>query len=244
MRIVTNEKLIRRNRKIGQYLSIGSLVILGVGLYMSFQPQYTMASFVALILGFMVSQVGIYYGNRWGRTPRPDERLNLSLKGLDNRFTLYHYVSPVAHLLTGPAGIWVLLPFAQRGKITFEKGRWRQKGGNLYMKLFAQEGLGRPEQDIKAAVDEMEKFIHTLPLGDTIGPVQAALVFTDPEVEIDAPEAPNPTLTAEKLKDFFRQRLKNRSQTLTPDQVRIVEDALPGSRSDSSGVTDEDTGEE
>jgi hypothetical protein len=39
MRIVTNEKLIRRNKKIGQYLSISSLGILGIGLYLCFRPD-------------------------------------------------------------------------------------------------------------------------------------------------------------------------------------------------------------
>ncbi len=37
MKVVTNTKLIKRNAKIGQYTSIGALVILGVGLYISFK---------------------------------------------------------------------------------------------------------------------------------------------------------------------------------------------------------------
>ena len=64
MKIVTNKKLIQRNRKVGQILSIASLAVLGVGMYMSFQPQLLSYSFLALIVGFMVSQTGIYYGNR------------------------------------------------------------------------------------------------------------------------------------------------------------------------------------
>ncbi len=241
MRIVTNEKLIRRNKKIGQYLSIGSLVVLGIGLYMSFRPEYVTASFLALIVGFMISQVGIYYGNRWGRTPRPDESINLALKGLDNRFTLYHYVTPVAHLLTGPTGVWVLLPFHQRGKITYEKGRWRQKGGNFYMKIFAQEGLGRPEVDVQSAVADMEKYLKGIPNGETLLPVNAALVFTNPETVVEAPDAPVTALNAEKLKDFFRQRLKNRAQTFTAEQINVLERTLPGTREEGE---EEEEGDE
>ncbi len=36
MKIIKNEKLIKRNGQIGQYTSIGALVVLGVGMYISF----------------------------------------------------------------------------------------------------------------------------------------------------------------------------------------------------------------
>jgi hypothetical protein len=37
MKIVTNSKLIRRNAAIGKYSSIVALVILGIGLYITFK---------------------------------------------------------------------------------------------------------------------------------------------------------------------------------------------------------------
>lgn len=228
MKIVTNEKLIRRNRRLGQYLSIGSLVILGVGLYISFRPEMISLSFLALIIGFMLSQVGIYFGNRWGRSPRPDEIISASLKGLDNRYTLYHYTSPVMHLLVGPAGMWILLPYSQRGNITYEKGRWRQKGGNWYLKLFAQEGLGRPDMDARSSQEDMKKFIAKLPEAETLPAVNTALVFTNPKVAVDAPEAPIPTMAVEKLKDFIRLRTKEKANVMSMEQVKIIESALPG----------------
>ena len=41
MKIVKNEKLIARNGKIGQWMSLASLVVLGLGLYISFSmPEY------------------------------------------------------------------------------------------------------------------------------------------------------------------------------------------------------------
>lgn len=36
MKIIKNEKLIKRNAKIGQWTSMGALVILGLGMYISF----------------------------------------------------------------------------------------------------------------------------------------------------------------------------------------------------------------
>ena len=70
MKIISNDKLIKRNATIGQVTSLSSLVILGIGMYISFKsPEYFNISIGALLVGFILSQVGIYFGNRWGRRP-------------------------------------------------------------------------------------------------------------------------------------------------------------------------------
>src|SRR5512136_863354 len=109
MKIVKNEKLIKRNSQIGQYTSLGALAVLGVGMYISFKRQDLFVySIAALILGFAMTQIGMFFSNRWGRSPRPDEQLDSALKGLPGDTVLYHYMSPVPHLLVGPAGVWIL----------------------------------------------------------------------------------------------------------------------------------------
>jgi hypothetical protein len=227
MKIVTNTKLIQRNRRIGQILSLGSLAVLGVGLYISFRPELLSYSFIALIIGFMISQIGIYFGNRWGRSPRPDEQLTSALKGLDDKYTLYHYTAPVSHLLVGPSGLWVLLPYNQTGVITYQKGRWKQKGGSLYLKVFAQESMGRPDMDVKSSLEDIQKFVNK-ELGDMEKPpIQAAVVFTNPKVEVKAPEAPIPTLEVDKLKDLIRKKVKENSKLFAPESLKVITSALP-----------------
>ena len=128
MNILIHEKNVRRNAKIGQYTSLASLVILAGGMYVSFvYPNLLYISFIALLVGFVLSQVGIYYGNRWGRHPRVDERLTATLKGLTKDYTMYHYLTPVNHLLVGPAGVWVIEPYYQRGTIVYDGKKWKQK---------------------------------------------------------------------------------------------------------------------
>ena len=115
MNIIKNEKMIRRNARIGGIVTIVSLVVLGIGMYITFaRPEMFSLSILALLVGFLLSQVGIFFTNRWGRKPRPDEMLDQSLKGLDDRYSLYHYATPVSHLLIGPAGIWTLHPKTQK----------------------------------------------------------------------------------------------------------------------------------
>ncbi len=212
MNIVRNEKLINRNAKIGRWVSFISLIILAGGMYISFrQPENVGLSLSALLLGFVLSQMGIYYTNRWGRSPRPDQELDAALKGFGKRYTLYHYTSPVAHLLVGPVGIWVLIPKPQRGRITYEKNRWRKRGGGIlstYLALFAQEGLGRPTLEISSEINALAKFLRKKLPDQELPPIQAALVFTHPQVEINAENAPAPTLSAKKLKEFLRKVAK------------------------------------
>jgi hypothetical protein len=230
MKIVTNEKLIKRNKKIGQITSIASLLVLGIGLYFSFSTSNTNSvsiTFGALILGFLLSQVGIFYGNRWGRSPRPDERLIQSLKGLEDKYTFYNYTTSVPQLLVGPSGIWVLIPYTVKGLITYDekKKRWKHKGGNFYLKLFAQESLGRPDLDALGMVNDAEKFIAKNLQNFDHPPIQAALVFTNENISVDAGNAPVPTLAAGKLKDFFRRKAKEEPAPL--ETIKLLQAALP-----------------
>ena len=121
MRIIKNEKLIVRNGKIGNWTSIAALAVLGLGMYISFsKPELFTYSIICLVVGFIMTQIGMYMGSRWGRSPRPDEKFDTGLKGLHSEFNMYHYSSPVSHLLVGPSGVWVLLPYHQRGKVSFD----------------------------------------------------------------------------------------------------------------------------
>lgn len=222
MKIYTDEAKIKKNRLIGQITTIASLVILAIGLYLSFQGagNYITISFAALILGFILSQVGISYGNRWGKHPRPDESIDSSLKGLDDRYSLYHYVTPVSHLLLGPSGIWILLPYAQGGTITYVKDRWHQKGGNFYLKLFAQESLGRPDLDISTTSMDLKRFFEKK-LPELEAPdIHSVLIFTNERTSVEAEEAPIPTIPIKKLKDLIRKTAKDNPVAL--DQLSPI----------------------
>ena len=213
MKIVTNTKLINRNAKIGQYTSIGALVILAAGLYISFKmPDKFAYSMACLLLGFFLSQVGMYFGNRWGRRPRPDEVIEKSLKGLGREFSLYNFVTPVSHLLVGPAGVWVLMPYYVNGIVTFEKKRWRVKGGGFaqgYLRLFGQDNIGRPELESEAEIESAKRYLkRVLPEGTEIPQIKAALLFANPKVELKVEDSPVPALTPKDLKDFLRNKSK------------------------------------
>ena len=214
MKIITNESLIKRNAKIGQFAMLAGLAVLLGGMYISFKiPEKFSWSIGALMIGFLLSQVGIYYSNRWGRRPRPDEMLDASLKGLDNKFSIYHYTTPTQHLLVGPAGIWVLIPKHISGTITYSNGRYKQKGGNLYLKIFAQESLGKPEYEITSEKSKIYDLLSEHLPEDKIPTIKSALIFTNPKADIQVEQDDDPpavTIPIGKLKDVIRKEAKGK----------------------------------
>jgi hypothetical protein len=230
MKTVKNEKLIKRNAKIGQYTSMGSLVVLGIGLYITFKyPDKFAFSLGALLIGFFLSQVGINFTNRWGRNPRPDDIIDKSLKGIGREFTIYHYVTKVPHLLVGPAGIWTIIPFFQGGTVVYEKSRWRARGGGFlqsYMRLFGQENLGRPDLESQAEIETAKRYLkRILPEVTEIPDVGAILLFANPKVELSVNDAPVPALLPKDLKDFLRE--KGKEKVLDDNILSTIRTALP-----------------
>jgi len=230
MKIVTNAKLIKRNAKIGQYTSLGALIVLGVGLFITFKmPDKFAYSLAALLLGFFMSQMGIYFTNRWGRSPRPDEIIDKSLKGLGREYSMYHFVTPVPHLLVGPAGVWANLPYYQSGTISYEKKRWRAKGGGFaqsYLRFFGQDNIGRPDLEAEAQIDSAKRhFKRVLPEGTEVPPVRAALLFANPKVELKVDEVPLPAMLPKDLKDFLRE--KSKAEPISESTLETVRKALP-----------------
>lgn len=227
MIIVRNEKLVTRNNRIGKYSGVISIIVLAAGVYLTirYKDQFTYSLF-ALVIGFTLSQIGIFYANRFGRSPRPDEELDAALKGLDDQYVLYHYQSPISHLLVGPAGIWMLLPFNQKGKIIYteRRGKWKKIGGNLYLRFFAQDSIGNPDGEISSGFKRLTKEFHKIP--ELVLPeIQAALVFLDEGAVVEAENAPHPTIHARQLKKLIRKEAKG-DHSLSTTTMKTIQDYL------------------
>ena len=55
MKIIKNEKLIQRNGKIGSFLSLAALVVLGIGMYISLvRKDLFIYALIALLVGFVM----------------------------------------------------------------------------------------------------------------------------------------------------------------------------------------------
>lgn len=230
MKIIINEKKVKKYRKIGSAFLYGTFAFLAIGVILTFNQdisKYMTAYFLTLFLALIASQVGVYLTNHYGGNPRQDEALNAALKGLDDRYRIYHFNAGTNHLLLGPSGLQILIPYMQTGSFTYneEKQRWQQKGTNKFLKFFGREGLGRPDLDIKDFTRDVEKYFNKK-LGKELDvPVETVLVFTNPQAEVQALNAPTPTLHFSKLKDFIRR--KSKETALADEKIKELAAVLP-----------------
>lgn len=226
MNIHTNTKLIERNIKIAKATFYISLIILGAGMYLSFKypndVQMLTWMMVSLIVGLILSQISVYYQNKFGKSPRPDEQITTSLKGIGGKYSLFHYCTPVSHLLIGPTGLWVIIPYSINGKVTYEKNKWKQKGGSFFMKIFGGESIGRPDLEAEAAQKDIQKALSAEFPEEEVPAIQVILLFLHPKIIIEVGDTPLPTLPADKLKDYLRKQKK--SVLLSPEAVEKYTD--------------------
>lgn len=231
MNQIINEKLIKRNKKIGNITSIAGIAILAAGLVLNINPTptKTLISFGALIVGFIVAQVSTYFVTKFGRSPRFDELITENLSKLNNKYTFYVYKSPVPMLLVGPYGIWIPVPISASGEIYFDK-KWKQKGGSFLLKFFGQENIGRPELDVETSEKQIRELLEKNLDCDEIPPMESILVVLNPKAEIgDVENAPTSIVKVEALRREIR-KIDRKAEELPTELVEKI-NALLGSTS-------------
>jgi len=216
MRIFTNEKLYKRNTRLAFIANLAGMFFLLASVYVLFSNSQLGLYLLFLLTGIVCMQTGVYFG-RWNR--RPDLALNNALKSVDDNYTLYHYTSPVSHMLLGPSGIWILLPRHARGTVTFDQRsqRWKLKTKN-FLARFGQEPIGKPIVEASLEAEHLDQFLQKNWKGGDLR-VQAAMVFVDESTEVEAVgKAPLPTVSIHKLKQILLKA--DEKSRLTKDQVK------------------------
>lgn len=234
MKIFIDEKMVSRNKKIGRVLKWLSLIIMAIGLWIVFQPSVaesptlTTLVFSIVIVGFFMSSIGNYLSSRFGQTPRPDELIDKSLKGLDDRYLIFHYNTPISHLLIGPAGLWSISPSFIDGTLEYNKKRntWRRKGGSFINKFIAQETLGNPEKELQANQKDLDRFLKKNKINIKM-PLKGAVLLLHKNAALEEQnESEILIVKAEKFKDKLRSIAKENpvsAEELTKYQRLFIE---------------------
>lgn len=215
MKLSINEKKIKRNKAIAQYSLYGAIALIAGGLLLTLtnsknEDLVTNLSYLILLPAYILMQVNAMMMHKWGKSPREDEIVTNALKGIDNRHSLYHYTTPVSHLLVGPSGVWIINAFHQQGNITYNdhKKKYVQKGGgNFLSKFFALDSLSDIERESSKQRKLLEKYLNEIDVRDNPDAV-VANVFYHRDTKVDAKNAPELTMHISKLKDLIRQRGK------------------------------------
>ncbi|MEE8121999.1 MAG: hypothetical protein V3T55_10740, partial [Anaerolineales bacterium] len=92
MQLFHNERLIKRNKFLGRMMMFGGLGASFAAVIIVFlKPSFLSLAFGLMLAGGLSSQLGTAVYNRFGRSPRIDQVLDDSLKGLGDNYALFHY---------------------------------------------------------------------------------------------------------------------------------------------------------
>ena len=235
MRISVDEKKVKRNSLLGRYALLGSLVILMGGLLLTLfgqnlgllDPKNTTLFFLIymfiLVLGFGISRIGMYFGNRHLSPLRPELALRENLKGLDRKFALMLFQQPTDYFLVEPGGVTAFIVRNQAGKSAYKDGKWKRRESFLTFWMGRDEPLGNPTADATAAMTKINAML-VAKFPDLKVPVRAAIVFTNDKAVLDVEPSPIPSLRAEDLKNYLRS--DNKLRELPNGVMRKVREAL------------------
>lgn len=203
------------------------------------QRYWTVISFGALAVGFIASNVGSYYINRFAprRWPgskhvaRPDELVENGLKGFDDKYALFLWgLDEVPYMLVGPSGVRVFLVRSDKGVVRVYGDRWRERFsfGRLLMFL-NREGLGNPTREIEETERKVREMLQE---GESRGelavnaadiPIESAAVFINPATQLELENPSMPVLRVDQLKKYVRTK---QDQQLNSGELRAVTDYL------------------
>jgi hypothetical protein len=196
---------------VAKWANIIGMAALVAGLVMAFTNLESFSNLVfyqllALMAGWLLSQIGIYLTHRYLRRPRPDEVLDEAVKKVARNGRFYHYLLPAPHVLLTPEGIIVFNAKYQGGNISVDGDKWKQTGIGM-RRFFGQEGLGNPTREVENMVKAMANFIHkNAPDVEEI-PIGALIVFTTKGIQnLDIKDSRIPAMHATKIKGYLRQK--------------------------------------
>lgn len=239
MKIYRNLPEIQRKEKLGRRFSLTGLAILFLGMMSSFIPNWYPTpesattelartlqlywpyfSFFALPAGFICASIGSYYINRFARRrwpgrkqiERPDEVLERTLKGLDDKYALFLWSLPQAtQVLVGPCGILTFVTRSDKGRLTVQGDKWREPFniGRIFT-VFAREGVGNPRQEIEEQAAKLQQLLgqHESELEITDTPIDGAVVFLNEAIELDLQNPSAAALRSDQVKTFVREKAR------------------------------------
>jgi NAD(P)H-hydrate repair Nnr-like enzyme with NAD(P)H-hydrate dehydratase domain len=152
-----NQGMVRRNRSLGRWMMFGGLGASLIAVVISFvAPLYIFIALGLMLTGGLTSQIGTALYNRFGRSPRIDEVIDDSLKGLDDRYGVFHFLLGSRHVILGPSGALAIIPRVERGGIAFINGSWFQTPPRRRL------SFGSRQRELKDLIPETRRDIRRL----------------------------------------------------------------------------------
>lgn len=233
MRIVTNKKLVKRNRQIATWLFlatfgilIGGFVFINYTFFTGNAPQtwLILAQALTLPVAFILTIFSVRMTNLWARQPYPEKAIPEALKGLSKKSILYNYYHfPARHVLIAPQGVFTIETRWHDGKFTVEEDKWttHKSGISRFFSAIRMDGVGDPIKDAKVATEQVEKMLKDIAPDIEVKPLvlfiseKAELEIIDSSIDVlyaDESKAPN---LSEYMRELNREQKEDMQQKVT-----------------------------
>ncbi len=222
MRQYIDLKMIKRWTSLSKVLIFLGLGLLIGAFIMTFrEPQVSNQFLIMSIIGVICSQAGLAINNKWGAKPRSDEIIDEALKGLDNRYEIYHYKLGTSHALLSPAGAFALVPHYEDGEISYDGEKWfSRRTKRRLLRRSGKRSLGDLQKNAEAEARSMQNALRrALPDMSEIS-VHPMLVFVNPDSLVKVDGTPLHAVHVKKLKSLIRRLPKVKS--LTAEELEVL----------------------
>jgi len=200
MNIYIHQDYAKEQARRARRLTTIGMILIAISFLISFAsfagPSFSFVIFLAypfLLIGFPIWQMGRSTQRRLSSTPHADTLLNAELKGLNNKYSLHHYIKYgdtwIHHLLVTPSGLLVMYSSDAAGPIRCEgtdKGdRWKAPTNLVDRLTGLKPQVGNPTQELLPAMAAAREILDKVGKPDV--PVKGLVLFTkNPEVQIDS----------------------------------------------------------
>lgn len=227
MQQYTNNPLVRRNRLFSRWMMFGGLGLSIAAVIITFtQPALIVIAFALILIGGVVSQLGTAIHNRFGRSPRVDEVIDFSLKGLDDQHAIFHYLLGTNHALFTPQGAYAIVPRMEKGTISYEDQNWQHQParGRLSLGEPRKRNLRNLEKETQREAGKMQRFLRkNIPQLAEIE-VRPLALFLANDTFVRAEKSTLLAVHRKKLKDELRKA--SGSKPLTVEDIKQLAEYL------------------
>lgn len=231
MRVVINETQVNRNRKISHALFFISLAGMGIGFFYTWTQPADSSQISCLLLPILLfmTLTSVRMANTWIREPRPINVYSDALKGLGQKYTLFHYLLPAPHVLIGPEGVFTLHTVWQERPYRVKGAKWHGDEGllrkvNGYMR---QDLIGNPFAEAQFQAQQVQKLLKKV-ASDREIEVQPLIIFISPNGQFEAEDPVFPVLYADtkkkpSLRGYLRDQKDAERETLAPEDLDAID---------------------
>jgi hypothetical protein len=222
MQLVANQQLVKNRVRLGAAFHIGAFALFLGALVLTIQTDISrelpIFSWLAIIIGMGLYALGQTQLKRWGPRNRQEEQLGNAIRGLDDRYKLYAFLSTSLpdYILVSPAGVHVLVIRPQAGQVACVRDKWGPSG--ILDRVFPS-GVGNPTADAQRQINQVRALLTGEGLDGQI-PVAGLVVFTNPKVVLRVEACSVGVTRLKDLKEVLR-RAAGKGQNVALSSARV-----------------------